>query len=82
MDFLLGRVWRVHRRQDLRHGRRQCTRVFRFYAGGMVLFGITGSEVGGWINQGLDDRAATHLFAGAMVMILGINGCNIVRFLF
>ena len=49
---------------------------------GMVICGVIGSEVGGRISRRIDDRAATRLFVGAMVLILCINIYNMARFLF
>lgn len=48
---------------------------------GMVLLGIVGSEAGRRVNQKIDNRQATLCLEGAMVIILGINLYNIVKFL-
>lgn len=48
---------------------------------GMVIFGIIGSEFGRKINKKIDDRQATYLFEGAMILIMCINIYNIIKFL-
>ena len=48
---------------------------------GMVCCGVLGSELGRRINKRLDERGATFLFEGAMVLVMMINVYNIVRFL-
>lgn len=48
---------------------------------GMMLFGIIGSEIGRRINTRINDRQATYLFEGAMILIMGINIYNIIKFL-
>lgn len=48
---------------------------------GMVAFGVLGSELGGRLNRRLSERGVTCLFEGAMVLVMGINIYNIVRFL-
>lgn len=47
----------------------------------MVLLGIVGSEAGRNINRKINDRQATLCLEGAMVLIMGINVYNIVKFL-
>ncbi len=47
----------------------------------MMLFGIIGSEIGRRINTRINDRQATYLFEGAMILIMGINIYNIIKFL-
>lgn len=49
---------------------------------GMILFGIVGSEAGRRINKKIDNRQATWLLEGAMVLIMCINVFNIIQFLF
>lgn len=49
---------------------------------GMIIFGIIGSEFGRRINKKIDDRQATHLFEGAMLLIMCINIYNAIKFLF
>ena len=49
---------------------------------GMVVFGIIGSELGRQINRKIDDRQATRLFEGAMLLIMCINVYNVIKFLF
>ena len=48
---------------------------------GMVICGVAGSEVGGRINRKLSDRSATHLFEGAMLLVMGINIYNMFQLL-
>jgi hypothetical protein len=48
---------------------------------GMVLLAVLGSEVGRKINRNIDDRQATLCLEGAMVLIMGINVYNIIKFL-
>lgn len=48
----------------------------------MIIFGIAGSEFGRQINKKIDDRQATRLFEGAMLLIMCINIYNIIKFLF
>lgn len=48
---------------------------------GMIIFGIAGSEFGRQINKKIDDRQATRLFEGAMLLIMCINIYNIIKFL-
>lgn len=48
----------------------------------MIIFGIAGSEFGRQINKKIDDRQATWLFEGAMLLIMCINIYNIIKFLF
>ncbi len=47
---------------------------------GMIAVGIIGSELGRRINQKIDDRQATYLFEGAMILIMCINIYNVVKF--
>lgn len=47
---------------------------------GMVVFGIVGSEFGRQINKKIDDRQATYLFEGAMLLIMCINIYNVIKF--
>lgn len=47
----------------------------------MVLLGIVGSEAGRKINKKIDDRQAALCLEGAMVLVMGINVYNIVKFL-
>lgn len=49
---------------------------------GMILFGIIGSEFGRRINKKINDKQATYLFEGAMILIMCINIYNIIKFLF
>lgn len=49
---------------------------------GMILFGIIGSEFGRRINSRIDDKQATFLFEGAMILIMCINIYNMIKFLF
>lgn len=49
---------------------------------GMVLFGIIGSEFSRKLNKKLDDKQATYLFEGAMILIMCINIYNILKYLF
>lgn len=49
---------------------------------GMMLFGIVGSEAGRRINKKIDNRQATWLLEGSMVLIMCINVYNILKFLF
>ena len=48
---------------------------------GMVILGILGSEFGRRINKKIDNRQATLCLEGAMILIMGINIYNIVKFL-
>ena len=48
---------------------------------GMIIFGIIGSEFGRRINKKIDDKQATCLFEGAMILIMCINIYNAVKFL-
>lgn len=48
---------------------------------GMILLGILGSEVGRRINKRINDRQATFCLEGCMVLILGINVFNIIKYL-
>ena len=48
---------------------------------GMMLFGIIGSEIGRRINTKIDDKQATYLFEGAMILIMGINIYNVIKFI-
>lgn len=48
----------------------------------MILCGILGSEFGRRINKRLDDRQASYLFECSMILIMGINIFNIIKFLF
>lgn len=48
---------------------------------GMVVFGIIGSEFGRRINKKIDDRQATYLFEGAMILIMCINIYNIIKYI-
>ena len=48
----------------------------------MILFGIIGSEFGRRINKKINDKQATYLFEGAMILIMCINIYNIIKFLF
>ncbi len=47
---------------------------------GMVVCGVIGSEVGRRINRRLDEKRATLLFEGSMVLVMAINVYNIIRF--
>ena len=47
---------------------------------GMVIFGIAGSELGRQINRKIDDKQATYLFEGAMLLIMCINIYNVIKF--
>lgn len=49
---------------------------------GMVVVGIAGSEAGRWINRKIDNKQATWLLEGSMVLIMCINVYNIIKFLF
>ncbi len=49
---------------------------------GMMLCGVLGSEMGRRVNKRIDDRQATYLFEGAMILIMCINIFNIFKFLF
>ena len=48
---------------------------------GMIGFGILGSEIGRRINKKINEKQATYLFEGAMILIMGINIYNILKFL-
>lgn len=48
---------------------------------GMILLGIVGSELGRRLNRRLNERQATRCLEGCMVLILGINVYNIVKYL-
>lgn len=48
---------------------------------GMIVCAITGSELGRRINKKIDDRQATYLFEGAMILIMAINLYNIFKYL-
>lgn len=48
--------------------------------GGMVAFGVLGSEAGGRINRRLSERSVMYLFEAAMVLVMAINVYNICRF--
>lgn len=47
---------------------------------GMVVFGIIGSEFGRRINKKIDDKQATYMFEGAMILIMCINIYNVIKF--
>ena len=47
----------------------------------MIGFGILGSEIGRRINKKINEKQATYLFEGAMILIMGINIYNILKFL-
>ena len=47
---------------------------------GMVVCGIIGSEAGRRINNKLSEKGATVLFEAAMILVMGINVYNIIRF--
>lgn len=47
---------------------------------GMVICGIIGSEVGRRINKKLNEKGATILFEGSMILVMLINVYNIYRF--
>ncbi|MCF0229803.1 MAG: sulfite exporter TauE/SafE family protein [Parasporobacterium sp.] len=46
---------------------------------GMIVCGILGSEIGRKIHRKIDNRQATMLFEGVMILILCINVYNIIR---
>jgi hypothetical protein len=48
---------------------------------GMVILAVVASEVGRRVNKKIDNRQATLCLEGAMVLIMGINVYNIVKFL-
>lgn len=48
---------------------------------GMVILGIIGSEFGRRINQKIDNKQATLCLEGSMMLIMGINIYNMVKFL-
>lgn len=47
---------------------------------GMVLLGVAGSEIGRLINRRISNRQATACLEGAMLLIIGINLYNIMKF--
>lgn len=47
---------------------------------GMILCGILGSDVGGRMNQKLNEKKATWLFEASMILVMLINVYNIVKF--
>ena len=47
---------------------------------GMIVMGISGSEIGGKINKMLTDKTADYLLRAAMVLVLAICVYNIARF--
>lgn len=49
---------------------------------GMIVLGITGSELGRRINYKIHDRTATRFLEGAMILIMCINLYNIAKFFF
>lgn len=47
----------------------------------MILFAIIGSEIGRKINRYLNERRASLMLEGVMILIMGINVYNIYKFL-
>lgn len=47
---------------------------------GMVILGIAGSEFGRRINKKIDNKQATICLEGAMILIMGINIYNMIKF--
>lgn len=47
---------------------------------GMVLCGVIGSEIGRQVHRRLNERGATLLFEGSMVLVMCINVYNIIKF--
>ena len=48
---------------------------------GMIIFGIVGSELGRRLNKSINERQATYLLEGVMILIMCINLYNIFKFL-
>lgn len=59
----------------------QTPSVSWYLLGGMVLFGVLGSELGRMLNRRLTERQATTLLEGAMLLVMGISVYNFFRFL-
>ncbi len=47
---------------------------------GMIVFGITGSEIGRAINRKINEKQATRLFELAMILVMSVSVYNIIKF--
>jgi uncharacterized membrane protein YfcA len=46
----------------------------------MVFAGVTGGMIGGSINKKISDKVVDKLFIGLMIVIIGVNVYNLIRF--